>query len=450
MSARKVVILDGCGYLDADLAPIRNVLSEVLQRDGSEIEVFPLCEMKLAHCLGCFNCWVKTPGLCVENDAGRQIARAVIQSDTVVLFTPVTFGGYSPDLKKAIDRFVQLASPYFMMDHGEVHHPPRYPRRPRHIVIGVQRRENAQEARIFRALAGRNAINIHPPSYAAEVVSAAEPRETLRKRFEDVLGRFDVLPFGKAATELMPAADSGAPTDPKSPRRALLIVGSPKTGSPSTSGVLGERLLQGLSTRGWETESLTLRASLNHGGADALLAPVDRAGLIVLAFPLYVDALPHLVTKALAVIAAHRRGAEQAPPQSLVAIVNSGFPEARQNAVALAICREFAAQSGVTWAGGLALPGGGMINGQPLVGSKRSGPPVGHVIRSLDLAAAALADGQQVPAQAVILMAKNPIPFVPFGVWTRIYIRFGAKGFEEDAARNGISRDRLMDQPYLA
>lgn len=85
---------------------------------------FPLREMKLAHCLGCFNCWVKTPGMCVEADAGRDIAKAVIRSDVAVLLTPVTFGGYSPELKKTFDRFIQLISPFFQMDHGEVHHPP--------------------------------------------------------------------------------------------------------------------------------------------------------------------------------------------------------------------------------------------------------------------------------------------------------------------------------------
>jgi hypothetical protein len=53
--------------------------------------------MKLAHCLGCFGCWLKTPGMCVEDDAGRQVARAIVQSDTTVLYTPATFGGYSPD-----------------------------------------------------------------------------------------------------------------------------------------------------------------------------------------------------------------------------------------------------------------------------------------------------------------------------------------------------------------
>jgi hypothetical protein len=272
----------------------------------------------------------------------------------------------------------------------------------------------------------------------------------LRRRFVAVLERSDVLPFGKAAAELMPVADSGASADPKSPHRALLIVGSPKTGSPSTSRILGEYLLERLGGRAWETQSLTLRASLSHRGEDVLLTSVDRAGLIVLAFPLYVDALPHLVTKALAVIAAHRRSVAKPLPQALVAIVNSGFPEARQNAVALAICREFAAQSGITWAGSLALPGGGIIGGQPLISSKRSGPPVKHVIQSLDLTATALAEGLPVPAQAVTLMAKNPVPFLPFGVWRRIYIRFGGKGFEQEAARNGISRQRLLDQPYMA
>jgi|GEM_PF-144303 hypothetical protein len=248
-----------------------------------------------------------------------------------------------------------------------------------------------------------------------------------------------------------PPVVSGVAADPNSPRRALLIVGSPKTNSPSTSSVLGSYLLERLGDRGWETESLTLRASLSREeGEAALLASIDRAGLILLVFPLYADALPCLATKALAVIAAHRRAAADPPPQRLVAIVNSGFPETHQNSVALAICQEFAAQSGIAWGGGLALGGGGVIGGQPLTVTKRSGLPVKHVIRALDLTAAALSEGHPVPAQAVRLMAKNPVPFMPFALWRWIYIRFGGKGFEQEAARNGVSRDRLRDQPYAA
>jgi hypothetical protein len=209
--------------------------------------------------------------------------------------------------------------------------------------------------------------------------------------------------------------------------------------------------LERLGDRGWKTESLTLRAAISRQhGEPGLLAAVDRAGLILLVFPLYADALPYLVTKALAVIEAHRQVTAEPSSKRLVSIVNSGFPEIHQNAVALAICEEFAAQSGIAWAGGLALGGGGMVGGQPLTETKRSGLPVKHVIQALDLTAAALSDGLPVPAQAVKLMAKNPVPFIPLVLWRWIYMRFGGKGFEQEAARNGISKDRLLDQPYAA
>jgi NAD(P)H-dependent FMN reductase len=434
------------------LTAILGELSDVLRQDGSEITLFPLREMKLAHCLGCFGCWVKTPGMCVEDDAGRAIARAVIQSDTTVFFTPVTFGGYSPDLKKMMDHFIQLISPYFQMDHGEVHHPPRYAHRPRLVMVGAQREPNPHEAHIFTTLAGRNAINFHPPSYAADVFVATDAADTLRRRFEALLARSDALPFGEAAASLMPPpVVSGLAAEPATPGRALLIIGSPKTNSLSSSSILGSHLLERLGERGWETESLTLRASvMRDEGEAALLESVDGASLILLVFPLYADALPFLLTKALTAIAAHRRAAALPPPQRLMALVNSGFPETHQNAVALAICQEFAAQSGIAWAGGLALGGGGIIGQQPLTMAKRSGPPIKHVIQALNLTAAALAQGYTVPAQAAALMAKNPLPLIPFALWRALYIRLGGVGFEREAAKNGVSKEKLLDCPYAA
>src|SRR5208283_1642858 len=124
--------------------------------------------------------------------------------------------------------------------HEEVHHPPRYTHRPRLITVGVQRHPNPYEAHILKTLAGRNAINFHPPSYAAEVVLATDDADALRARFESLLTRSDALPFGDAAASLMPAPVVAAKaTETAGARRALLIVGSPKTKDPSTSGVLG-------------------------------------------------------------------------------------------------------------------------------------------------------------------------------------------------------------------
>jgi multimeric flavodoxin WrbA len=449
VTEQKVVILDGAGSGDPELAPVLDVLSHVLQADGAKVETFPLREMKLAHCLGCFNCWVKTPGMCVEADRGREVAKAVVRSDVAVFFTPVTFGGYSPELKKMMDRLVSIVSPFFAMDHGEVHHPPRYRHLPRIVVVGVQRSPNPVEALIFKTLAGRNAINLHPPSYAAEVVLASDGAGALRERFESLLTTSDALPFGDAAASLMPAPVVSFPSvTAAGARRALLIVGSPKTHELSTSGALGGYLLDRLKDRGWEAESLTLRASLNRpDGQRELLSRVERAGLILLVFPLYVDALPYLATKALAVMAAGVPAGSAPSPRRLVAIVNSGFPETRQNAVALAICREFAVQSGFAWAGGLALGGGGAIGGEPLTAAKRPGPPVRNVIAALDMTAAALAEGLPVPAGATRLFAKNLIP-LPVPVWRSLYMRLAGRGFEKLAAKNGIGKEQLRAQPY--
>jgi multimeric flavodoxin WrbA len=445
---KKAVILNGAGSADQDLAPILETLSGALEADGAEVETFTLRDARLAHCLGCFGCWIKTPGMCVEADAGRDIARAMVHSDVAVLFTPVTFGGYSPELKRMVDRFIQLALPFFQLERGEVHHPPRYARPPRLLYVGVQRCANPHEARIFKTLAGRNAINFHPPGYAAEVVSVTDDAGELRARFTALLTRCDPLPFGNEAASLMPwPVTPGSAADATASRRALLLVGSPKTSEPSASNILGSYLIEHLRERGWESETLTLRAGLHRpDGAGELLAAVRRAGTMMLACPLYVDSLPHLVTKALTLIARDRQ-AGGAPALRMVTILNSGFPETFQNSVAMAICREFAAQSGINWAGGLALGGGGVVTAHPLSTPQGRGSPVRHIVAALDQTAAALAQGLPVPAEAARLMAKSPLPMP---IWRRFYLWMGGRSFEKLAAPNGVTREQLRGQPYMA
>jgi len=50
--------------------------------------------------MGCFGCWNKTPGTCVMKDDSAKIAKAVVNSDLLIFLTPITFGGYSSELKK--------------------------------------------------------------------------------------------------------------------------------------------------------------------------------------------------------------------------------------------------------------------------------------------------------------------------------------------------------------
>ncbi len=451
MAGGKVIVLDGSRPGDEDLASLLAILIDELTHCGIEVQTYTLREAKLDHCIGCFGCWIETPGICVQADAGREIVQEIIRSEMTVLFTPVTFGGYSSELKKVVDRWIPLLLPDFGNYYGEVYHKPRYSRFPRLVAVGVQRDPNRDEARIFKTVVGRNAINIHASSYAAEVITSTDDFDSLRGRFKSFLSRIDPLPSGETLTSMMPVPDTSvASTKLGRPGRALLIVGSPKTKSPSTSGVLGGYILERFGELGWQTESLTLRAGLlQEKGKQDLISSVGRADLLLLALPLYVDALPFLVTKALEVVAVHRGGTHKGLPLRLCALLNSGFPEARHNTLALAICHRFAVQSGIRWAGGLAMGAGeALSSGQFLTSKNRSGPPVKHVIKALNMTAAYLAEGRPLPSEAATMIARSPIPLLPFTAWRWIFAKVGTRRFQRQAAANGISKENILAKPY--
>lgn len=220
-------------------------------------------------------------------------------------------------------------------------------------------------------------------------------------------------------------------------KRALLLVGSAKR-PRSTSESLGQYLLQRLAGRGYETETLLIhRALKSDQGHGELLAAVERADLLVLAFPLYVDTLPALVTRALEVIAVHRRGGQGSNGGRLVAIANCGFPEADHNDTALAICRRFAAEAGFEWAGGLSLGGGQALNGQPL---DEAGGMARPAVQALDLAADALAEGRPLPQEAAVAMGQPIIPR-----WA--YLWMGGLGWRLQARKHGAAK-ALRARPF--
>src|ERR1017187_4717859 len=244
MALRKVVILDGTGSADRDLAPALDVLTGVMELNAHEVQTFTLRILKLGCCIGCFGCWLETPGICIQHNGVSDVAQAIIRSDMIVLFTPVTFGGYSSELKRMLDRFIQFALPYFGRYHGETHHLPRYSRFPRLVAVGVQRHPNPDEAGVFKGIVGRNAINLHTPSHAAEIVLSSDDSATLRRPLQLLLERVDPLPLGQALRSFTPAPPTpGAGRALGGTQRALVIVGSPKTNSLSTSRLLGGWLL---------------------------------------------------------------------------------------------------------------------------------------------------------------------------------------------------------------
>lgn len=77
------------------------------------VRVFHLAGYDIGHCMGEFDCFVKTPGRCRIHDEGQEIERAVHDAELVVLVTPLHYGGNAAQLKKAVDRLLPLISPFF-------------------------------------------------------------------------------------------------------------------------------------------------------------------------------------------------------------------------------------------------------------------------------------------------------------------------------------------------
>jgi hypothetical protein len=174
----KATILNGALAGDSFVDAIAAALQGDLAAEGWVVDAWTLRDEKIAYCLGCFECWTKTPGVCRIADAGRDVPASIISSDLAVYLTPLSFGGYSSELKKAVDRSICLISPFFTRIDGEVHHHARYARYPALIGMGVLPKPDPQQERIFSTLVERNAINMHAPHHGSLVVyRSQEPAE---------------------------------------------------------------------------------------------------------------------------------------------------------------------------------------------------------------------------------------------------------------------------------
>jgi len=425
----KTLILDGSHSYDPQAVSIANALLKHLPNAKTII----LREQKIGNCAGDFFCWVRSPGICNTDDDNRDIAAKIMQSDLITYLTPITFGGYSSELKRMVDHQIQNILPFFANIHGEVHHQKRYGKYPNLLVIGWMDEPNARAEAIFRHIIHRNAINMYAKTSVCGLIIGHQSEADLNSQTK--LWLETIASGSSSPVPALPAMDIPlADTTPT--RRAMLLVGSPRT-KKSTSASLGSYLFEQLNARGLETQTIQIYTSLNSPvRMKAMLDSIDKTDLLLLASPLYVDSLPAPVTAALEKIAAHRK--HKGSPLRFAAIANCGFPGANHNNTALAICTEFARQNRLEWMGGLSLGAGeGIVHGIPLNELDGRALPLK---KALDLAAEALANGNAIPQSARDLLAKPIIPN-----W--LYTLNGGFGWRRSAKQYGMEKE-LKRQPY--
>lgn len=138
---------------------IENTLIGMLVERGQEYSCFNLREMNILPCRSCGFCGVRTPGKCIIDDDIHPIMRAIAKSSTMVMLTPIRFGGYSSQLKKVVDRMMPMGMPFYMVKDGHLLHPMRYGHKSL-LAIGVAEENLRGQEENFRTLVDRNALNM--------------------------------------------------------------------------------------------------------------------------------------------------------------------------------------------------------------------------------------------------------------------------------------------------
>ena len=81
-----------------------------------------LSQLKIADCMGCFSCWVRTPGRCVIRDDAVGVYPLIAHSDHVIYVSRLFCGSYDVPMKTMLERAIPIQQAFIRIHHGETHH----------------------------------------------------------------------------------------------------------------------------------------------------------------------------------------------------------------------------------------------------------------------------------------------------------------------------------------
>ncbi|WP_019910912.1 flavodoxin family protein [Paenibacillus sp. HW567] len=140
---------------DASLSGFSGETDEVIGETGS-----------IRPCVGCFGCWVRTPGTCVIKDSYMHMGERLAACDEFVLISRNVYGGYSPFVSNVLNRALSYILPYFVIQNGKTHHQQRYKRQFKFTVHFYGEGITETERQTAQALIRANAMNLDVSEYS--------------------------------------------------------------------------------------------------------------------------------------------------------------------------------------------------------------------------------------------------------------------------------------------
>ena len=286
-----------------------------------QLKVVKLESQSINACIGCWNCWLKTPGRCVMKDKMTEFYPNYVNSDTVILLMNTSQGFISNQAKAFFDRTIPHYLPYIEIEDGECHHVARYQSYPDIVFYYDTEGLTNQEEQVIEDYLYRTAYHFKSKPYRLVKDSSLELRQLeLRKAKRQVVAFESIEPIEKL----------------------VIYNGSPrKSGSNST--IILQKVAKALG------DSVEIR-DLKEGDKWEEWAENFRSEKNVMLFmPLYVHAMPSHVMGFIEKL--------QVSKGSLSFFVQSGFPESSQSHYLEAYFEQLALRLGRTYIG-TAIKGG--------------------------------------------------------------------------------------------
>lgn len=131
-------------------------------------------------CIGCFGCWVKTPGTCVIHDGYENTGIDMSKCTELILISQCYYGSTSPFVKMVQDRAISYIHPDFVIRKGEMHHKRRYQN-----VISLSAHFYGETITESEKKTARSLINANADNYDAQVKAVCFYRSI--KELEDAI-----------------------------------------------------------------------------------------------------------------------------------------------------------------------------------------------------------------------------------------------------------------------
>lgn len=286
-------------------------------------EIVNTSDMKIAHCIGCNMCWLRTPGVCAIKDDYDTIIKKLAHADNLWIVSDTHFGFLDSRGKQITDRFMPLLNMYVEFRGGWLRHQVRY----QALNVGLIYQGNGNQE-LLEEWCERTSQNLGGHSLGAISMS-----------HEDNSHKQDSEQEPNSVTQHM--------------KHVVIINGSPRIRKHSNTDKIIQSFVKGFAETGLTYDLYSLSSRKEWDAAREAFLTNDH---FLIALPLYVECVPSLLLEFLESLPRKRM-----QPAKLSFILHGGFDEGHQLRLGERFLQSLPAQLGCTYGGTLVRGGSFLI-----------------------------------------------------------------------------------------